>query len=80
MRKLTKIALFTLVALFGRSFAQEELPAPSGGAVQLPVAGKLDFAYAGAPIISGDYCSYKFHEEFNTLIVTCKNNEGMLIG
>ncbi len=45
-----------------------------------PELNKLDFAYQGAPFITGDFCKYMFHEEFNTLLITCHNAEGMLVG
>ena len=47
---------------------------------QNAVVNKTDLAYKGAPLILGDLCDYKFHEEYNTLITTCHNNEGMLVG
>jgi hypothetical protein len=47
---------------------------------QNAVVNKTDLAYKGAPLIIGDSCSYKFHEEYNTLVTTCHNNEGMLVG
>jgi len=84
--------LFTLLSSFGfLAFAQDViLPAPSGGdtanstianATAIgPNMNKVDFAYAGAPLIVGDSCDYKFHEEFNTLLVTCFDSEGMISG
>lgn len=47
---------------------------------QNAVVNKTDLAYKGAPLIIGDSCNYKFHEEYNTLVTTCHNNEGMLVG
>ena len=44
------------------------------------VVNKTDLAYKGAPLIVGESCDYKFHEEYNTLVTTCHNNEGMLVG
>ena len=41
---------------------------------------KVDFAYKGAPFIRGDYCKYMFHEQYNAVLVTCYNAEGMLVG
>jgi hypothetical protein len=41
-----------------------------------PAMNKLDLSFSGAPFISGDDCNYIFHEEFNTLLVTCHNSEG----
>ncbi len=43
------------------------------------VVNKTDLAFKGAPIIVGDSCNYKFHEEFNTLVTSCHNNEGMIV-
>ena len=41
---------------------------------------KIDLAYPGSPLLSGDACKYLFHEEFNALLSTCRNSEGMLTG
>jgi len=41
---------------------------------------KVDLAYPGSPLLSGDACSYMFHEEFNALLSTCRDSEGLLIG
>jgi hypothetical protein len=43
-------------------------------------SNKLDLSFAGAPLISGDDCSFMFHEEFNAILGTCRNSEGHLIG
>ena len=87
--------LFTLLSsLSVLGFAQDIiLPPPSGldpanstftNATSAigggPNMNKVDFAYAGAPLISGDSCDYTFHEEFNTLLVTCFDSEGMISG
>ncbi len=40
---------------------------------------KSDLAYPGAPLLVGDFCKYTFHKEFNTLIASCYDNNGMLI-
>ena len=45
-----------------------------------PQMNKQDLSYAGGPLLTGDNCLYKFHEEFNTLLVTCHNSEGQLVG
>jgi uncharacterized lipoprotein NlpE involved in copper resistance len=45
-----------------------------------PNQNKQDFAYAGAPLITGDYCKYMWHEEFNTLFVTCHDGDGLISG
>ena len=44
------------------------------------VVNKTDLAHKGAPLIIGNSCDYVFHEEYNTLITTCHNDEGMLVG
>ena len=40
---------------------------------------KADLAYAGAPLLVGEFCQYMFHPEFNSLISSCRDNEGMLV-
>jgi hypothetical protein len=40
---------------------------------------KADLAYMGSPLLVGEYCKHKFHPEFNTLISSCHDNEGMLV-
>ena len=65
------LALLIFVALLGHTLCQADADI---------LNQKLDLSYAGAPIITGDYCTYRFHHEFNTLITKCENSEGMLIG
>lgn len=42
-----------------------------------PHHNKQDFAYAGSPFIAADKCHYNWHEEFNTLIINCKDYLGL---
>ena len=41
---------------------------------------KVDLAYPGSALLNGDSCNYLFHEEFNALLSTCRDSEGLLIG
>lgn len=45
-----------------------------------PMMNKVDMAYPGAPLIRGDNCKYQWQKEFNTLLVTCQDTEGHLVG
>jgi hypothetical protein len=47
---------------------------------QNAVVNKTDLAHKGAALIIGDSCNYMWHEEFNTLVTSCHNDEGMLVG
>ena len=67
------LASLIILALLGQVLSQSSV-APS------EVLNKLDLAYAGAPLITGDFCSYMWHREFNTLLTICHNSEGMLVG
>ena len=68
------LSFLLLFGILGHCLGQEAI------LNQGPLNQKLDLAYSGVSIISGDFCQYNWHKEFNTLITTCHNSEGMLIG
>jgi hypothetical protein len=45
-----------------------------------PIMNKEDLSYKGSQLITGDYCDYTYHEEWNLLKALCVNDDGILVG
>ena len=75
---LAHVALATTMVVYGQ---QEKMHVHNmDETFQNAVVNKTDLAHKGAALIIGDSCNYMWHEEFNTLVTSCHNDEGMLVG
>ena len=78
MRKLELLILTAVGSLFGTHAQNTAMDMTRN--MTAPNMNIQNLSYTGAPLITGNTCNYMWHEEFNTLLVTCHNSEMMLVG